>query len=123
MHLADAAFAEIERGADLFHGQLFVIVENNDQAFVAVEAFGDQSHEIIFLNSLGGVFALFVFEDVDFSNIFIAVGLVPFFVQANEVHSAGFAADKTRPQFRYIVFNNSKRHLTVFTILHRRQRW
>ena len=36
MHLAHAAFGEIERGADLFHRQLFVVVEDDDQPLVAV---------------------------------------------------------------------------------------
>src|SRR6185312_9256723 len=31
MHLADAALGKVERGADFFHRQLFIIVENDDQ--------------------------------------------------------------------------------------------
>ncbi len=37
MHLADARFAQVERGADLFHGHVFVIVEDDDESLVAVE--------------------------------------------------------------------------------------
>ena len=81
MHLADAAFAQIERCADFFHRQFFVVVEDNDQAFVAIETFGDQSHQIAFTDSSSGIFAAFVFENIDFTNIFIAVGFVPLLVE------------------------------------------
>src|SRR5262245_26053155 len=30
VHLADAAFAQVERGADFFHRQLFVVIQNDD---------------------------------------------------------------------------------------------
>ena len=49
VHLADAAFAEIERRADFLHRQLFVVVENDDQSFVAIQPFGDQSHQVVLL--------------------------------------------------------------------------
>src|SRR6266545_2029967 len=37
VHLADARFGEIQRGADLLHRHVFVVVEDDDEAFVAVE--------------------------------------------------------------------------------------
>ena len=44
VHLTDSTFTEVERCPDLFHRQLFVVVENDDQAFVSVETLGDQPH-------------------------------------------------------------------------------
>src|SRR5262245_4400323 len=49
MHLANAAFAEIERGADLLHRHLLVVVEDDDEPLVAVEAARDQAHEVAVL--------------------------------------------------------------------------
>ena len=89
VHLADAAFAQVERRADFFHRHLFVVVENDDEPFVAVEALGDQSHEVGFLNSPRGVFALFVFQNVDLADILVAVGLVPFLVETDESDGIG----------------------------------
>ena len=36
VHLTDPAFAQVQRRADLFHRHLFVIVEDDDETFVAV---------------------------------------------------------------------------------------
>lgn len=41
VHLTDAAFAEIECGTNLFHRQLFVVVEDYDQSLVAIQTFRD----------------------------------------------------------------------------------
>src|SRR5687768_8378163 len=41
VHLADAAFRKVERSADLLHRQLFVVVEDDDQSLVAIEALRD----------------------------------------------------------------------------------
>ena len=41
MHLADARLAEVERGADLFHRHVFIVIEDDNETFVAVEAAGD----------------------------------------------------------------------------------
>src|SRR3954451_11367080 len=76
VHLADAAFGEVERGADLFHRQLFVVIENDDQPLVAIEALGHQAHQVVLLNAAGGILSLFVLKDVDLADVFIAVGLV-----------------------------------------------
>src|SRR5437868_1613078 len=35
VHLADPRLAQIERGADLLHRHVFVVVENDDEPFVA----------------------------------------------------------------------------------------
>ena len=40
--------AQIECRADFLHRHLFVVIENDDQAFVAIETFGDQSHQVAF---------------------------------------------------------------------------
>src|SRR5688500_4892550 len=54
VHLADAAFAQVERRADLFHRQLFVVVQNDDQPLVAVQALGNQPHQVGLLDSTCG---------------------------------------------------------------------
>src|SRR4051812_40255615 len=46
VHLADARLAQVERRADLLHRHVFVVVEDDDQAFVAVQAAGDEPHQI-----------------------------------------------------------------------------
>ena len=89
MHLADTAFREVERGADLFHRQFLVVVEDDDQPLVAVEPLGDKPHEIRFLDPASRIFTLFVFEDVDLANIFRTVGLAPLLVEADETHGVG----------------------------------
>ena len=48
VHLAHAAFAKIKRLADLFHREFFVVVQNDNESLIAIEAFGDQTHEVIF---------------------------------------------------------------------------
>src|SRR5438876_623697 len=40
VHLADARLAQIQGGADLLHRHVLVIVEDDDEAFVAVQAAG-----------------------------------------------------------------------------------
>ena len=84
VHLAHSAFAQVECRADFLHRHLFVVVENNDQAFVAIETFGDQTHQVAFAGTARGILTAFVFEDIDFPDVFVAVGLVPFFVQRDE---------------------------------------
>src|SRR5689334_12044153 len=69
VHLRDPRLAQVERGADLLHGQLFVIVEDDDQPFVAVEALGDHPHEVLALEPARGVLALLVLEDVDLADV------------------------------------------------------
>ena len=81
VHLANAAFAQVECGADFFHRHLFVVVEDDDQTFVAVETFGDQTHQIAFTDTACWIFASFIFKYVDFAYIFVAIGFVPFLVQ------------------------------------------
>src|SRR5688572_22159005 len=88
VHLADAAFGEIERGADLLHRQLFVVIQDDDQPLVAIEPLGDQPHQIVFLNAASGVLALFVLENIDLANVLVTVGLIPFLVEADEVDRA-----------------------------------
>src|SRR5690349_2736708 len=46
VHLAHAAFAELERVADFFHRHLLVVVEDDNQPFVAVQALRDEPHEV-----------------------------------------------------------------------------
>ncbi len=89
VHLADAAFAEIERRADLLHRQFFVVVEDDDQPFVAVQALGDQPHQVVLLDAASGIFTLLVFQDVDFADVLVAVRLVPLLVQADQVDGVG----------------------------------
>ena len=36
MHLADTTFTQVKRGTNFLHRQFFVIIQNNDQAFIAV---------------------------------------------------------------------------------------
>ena len=45
------------------------------------------------MNTVGRVFALLVFEDVDLADIFVAVGLVPLLVEADEIHRARFGLE------------------------------
>src|SRR6266404_2883369 len=84
VHLADARFAEVERGADLLHRHVLVVVEDDDEPFVAIEAAGDQAHQVAVLQAIRWVLGLFVFEDVDLADILVAVGLVPLLAQADQ---------------------------------------
>ena len=67
VHLTDAALAQVQRRSDLFHRQFFIIVEDDDQALISVQAFGDQSHQVIFLDSSGRIFPFLILQDVDWS--------------------------------------------------------
>ena len=69
VHLGDARLAQVERGADLLHGQLLVVVQDDDQALVAVEALGHHPHEVLALEPARGVLALLVLEDVDLADV------------------------------------------------------
>ena len=80
VHLADPALAQIKRRTDLFHCQFFVVIKNNDQAFVAVEAFCDQSHQVVLLDSASWIFAFLVLKNIDLTDIFVTVRFVPFLV-------------------------------------------
>ncbi len=84
VHLADARFAQIERGADLLHRHVLVVVEDDDEAFVAIQAARDQAHQVAVLQTVRRVFGLLVFEDVDFAHVLVTVGLVPFLVETDE---------------------------------------
>ena len=53
VHLADAAFGEIKREADFFHGHFFVVVQNENQTLGAAETFGQQGLHIDALNAIG----------------------------------------------------------------------
>src|SRR5262245_47403163 len=57
VHLADAAFGKIERRPDLLHCQLFVVIQNDDQPLVAIEALGHQPHQVRLLNPLRWILA------------------------------------------------------------------
>lgn len=104
VHLADSAFAEIQSCTDFFHRELFIVIKDNDQAFVAIQSFGDQSHKITLLNTASRVFTLLVFQNVDLSNIFVAIGLVPFLVQRNEI-------DRASVGFHLIELSDGKAHV------------
>ena len=89
VHLAHSAFAQVERGTDFFHRELFVVIKNDDQPLVAIEPFGDQPHQVGLLDAFGRVFALLVLKYVDLADVFVAVGLVPLLVQASEIDRVG----------------------------------
>ena len=40
VHLAHTTFTEVQRGTNLFHRELFIVIQNNDEPFIAVKAFG-----------------------------------------------------------------------------------
>ena len=84
MHLADAAFAQVERCSDFLHRQFLVVVEDDDQSLVTVQALGNQSHQVVFLDTASRVFTLLVLQHVDLANVFIAVGFVPLLIQADQ---------------------------------------
>lgn len=44
VHLAHATFRQPERVADLLHRQFLIIIEDDDQPLVAIQALGDQLH-------------------------------------------------------------------------------
>ena len=90
MHLTDAGFGQSQRGANFLHRQLFVVVENDDESFIAIEAFCDQLHDVAFLDPARRVFALGVLDDVDLADILVAVRLVPLLIQADQIDGAGF---------------------------------
>jgi len=83
--LTDARFAQVERCADFLHRHVFVIVENDDEAFVAIQASRHQSHQIAILQAMRRVLSLLVLKDVDLANILVAVGLVPFLVKLTKL--------------------------------------
>ena len=45
MHLTHAGFGQAERVADFFHRQFFVVIQNNDESFVTIQALGDDLHD------------------------------------------------------------------------------
>ena len=77
VHLADARFGEIERGADFLHRHFFVVVQDEDEPLGAGEALGDEALEVATLDFVGGVGGAAVFEDVDFADVLVAVGFEP----------------------------------------------
>src|SRR5262245_31579786 len=91
MHLAHAGLAQVESRADLLHRHVFVVVKDDDKALVAVEAAGDEPHQVAVLQTVGGVFGLLVFQNVDLADVFVTVGLVPLFVQAHQTHGSRLA--------------------------------
>ena len=56
------------------------------------------------MNAARGIFALGIFDDVDLANIFVAVGLVPLLVQADEIHRTCF-------RLQLLVLLNGNLHL------------
>ena len=91
VHLADAAFGQVERGADFFHRHLLVVVEDHDEALVAIEATSDELHQVAVLKPARRVFRLLVLENVDLADVLVAIGLVPLLVQADERDGRRFA--------------------------------
>ena len=98
VHLADTTFAKIQSCPNFFHCQLFIIVENDNQAFIAVKSFRYQPHQIILLNTAGRILSFFIFKNVDF----IMVG-------GNDLKQFFFAADREneRVRRRYDVLSTS----------------
>ena len=78
VHLADAGFGEVEGGADFLHGHFFVVVEDEDQAFGAGQALGDEALEVAALDFIGGIGGAAVFEHVNFADVLVAIGFKPF---------------------------------------------
>jgi hypothetical protein len=84
MHLADARFAQVERRADLLHRHVFVIVEDDDEPLVAVEAARHEAHQVAILQAVRRILRFLVLENVDLAHVLVAVGFVPFLVEADE---------------------------------------
>ena len=91
MHLAHTTLTQVQRRADLLHRHLLVVVEDDDEPFVAVEAAGDQSHQVAVLEAIGGILGLLVLQNVDLSHVLVAICFVPFLVQADEIDGGCFA--------------------------------
>ncbi len=89
VHLADTAFTQIKCGADFLHRQFFVVIKDDNQPLIAIEALRDQSHKIIFLYPPGGIFTFLIFQNVDFTNVLVTICFVPFFVQAYQIDGIG----------------------------------
>ena len=83
--------AQVERRPDLLHRHLLVVVEDDDEPLVAVQALGDQPHQVAVLQPAGRVFGLLVLEDVDLADVLVAVRLVPLLVQADQADGRGLA--------------------------------
>src|SRR5262245_26745943 len=93
VHLAHARLAQVESRADLLHRHVFVVVEDDDQPFVAVQAAGDKPHQVTVLDAVGRILGLLVLEDVDLANVLVAVRLVPLLVEADEADGRRLADD------------------------------
>jgi len=52
MHLRDATLGQIERQADLLHGQFFIVVQNQDEPFGPGQSARDQLLEILLVDFL-----------------------------------------------------------------------
>ncbi len=46
VHLTNATLAQIQGGTDLLHRQFFIIVQDDDQAFVAIQTLGHETHQV-----------------------------------------------------------------------------
>src|SRR5262249_47293609 len=91
VHLAHARLAQVEGRADLFHRHVLVIVEDDDEALVAIEATSHEPHEIAILQAMRGVLCLLIFQDVDLAYILVTVRFVPFLVEAYQTDGSGIA--------------------------------
>jgi hypothetical protein len=69
VHLADAAFGEVERGPDLLHGHLLEVVEDDNQPLGAGEALGDQVLDVLALDVGERVVLALVLDDVDLADV------------------------------------------------------
>jgi hypothetical protein len=81
---------KIERGADFLHRQFFIVVKMMIKRSLRLSPLVTKRIKSPFWTRRVGSSPFFVFQDVDFANIFVAVGFVPFFVQADQVDCVGF---------------------------------
>src|SRR5262245_28707424 len=73
VHLADARFGEIERGADFLHRHALVVVQDDDQSLGPAEPVGDQVLEVATLNFLDRAVLAVVANDVDLAEFTPAI--------------------------------------------------
>ena len=65
----DARFGEIERGAISFMVMSSVVVKDNNEPFVAIEAACDEPHQIAVLQTMRRILGFLVLENIDLADI------------------------------------------------------
>ena len=49
MHLGNSRLTQVERGADFFHCQFFIIIEDDNKPLITIQTLRDHAHEVLAL--------------------------------------------------------------------------